>query len=76
MGLLLASYATAALVALQHPSLFRVPVMALGHLALAAALTSQAVVLERARYSVEGIQAFYRFIWALFYSEYALLLFI
>ena len=36
----------------------------------------QAFDLERGKYTVDAIQAFYRFIWTLFYSEYALLPFI
>ena len=36
----------------------------------------QAFDLERAKYTPDSIQAFYRFIWALFYSEYALLPFL
>ena len=36
----------------------------------------QAFDLERAKYTPDAIQAFYRFIWTLFYSEYLLLPFL
>lgn len=74
VGLLLAAYIGAAVCAFQFPSLFRTPVMAGGHLLLASALSVQAFALERAKYTPSAIQAFYRFIWTLFYSEYFLFL--
>jgi hypothetical protein len=37
---------------------------------------TQAFALERAKYTPDAIQAFYRFIWTLFYSEYVLLPFL
>ena len=37
---------------------------------------SQTLDLERSKYTPDAIQAFYRFIWTLFYSEYALLPFL
>jgi hypothetical protein len=37
---------------------------------------AQAFALERAKYTPDAIQAFYRFIWTLFYSEYVLLPFL
>ena len=39
-------------------------------------LRLQTLDLERSKYTPEAIQAFYRFIWTLFYSEYALLPFL
>jgi hypothetical protein len=36
----------------------------------------QTLELERSKYTADAIQAFYRFIWTLFYSEYALLPFL
>ena len=55
-----------------NPTLFRAPVMAGGHLLLAAGLVVQTFILDRAKYTPASIQAFYRFIWTLFYSEYFL----
>ena len=72
IGLLMAAYLGAVAIALLHPVLFRVPVMAGGHIFFAAALTWQAFALERAKYTPAAIQAFYRFVWSLFYSEYVL----
>ncbi len=39
-------------------------------------LSLQGFSLERAKYVPDAIQAFYRFIWTLFYSEYAMLPFL
>ena len=39
-------------------------------------LHAQTLELERSKYTADAIQAFYRFIWTLFYSEYALLPFL
>jgi len=50
--------------------------MACGHAVLAVALLLKTLDLERSKYTPDAIQAFYRFIWTLFYSEYALLPFI
>ena len=36
----------------------------------------QTLDLERSKYTPDAIQAFYRFIWTLFYSEYTLLPFL
>ena len=73
--MLFASYLGAAFIAVRFPTLFRAPVMVTGHLLFAAALTVQAVSLDRASYTPAAIQAFYRFIWSLFYSEYFLWIF-
>jgi len=43
-----------------------------GHFVLAICLVTQASKLHYTEYSQEGIKAFYRFIWNLFYAEYAL----
>jgi hypothetical protein len=37
---------------------------------------AQAFQLQRAEYKPDAINAFYRFIWTLFYSEYAMLPFL
>lgn len=71
-GLLLACYVGSAVLAVMNPTLFRAPVMAGGHLLLGAGLVAQTFVLDRAKYTPDAIQAFYRFIWTLFYSEYFL----
>lgn len=55
---------------------FRPAVMVGGHALLAAGLVAQTLTLHRAEYTPPAVQAFYRFIWTLFYSEYAIFPFI
>lgn len=71
-GLLLVNYIAAVLAAIYMPQAFRRPVMLPAHIILATCLIFQTWVLERANYTMEAIQGYYRFIWNLFYSEYAL----
>lgn len=71
-GLLLCNYVLAAVLALQQPAAFRVTLVLGAHGVLALALIWQTWVLDAARYSQTAIAAYYRFIWNLFYTEYAL----
>ena len=75
-GLLVANYLAAIILAIRMPGSFRAPVMIGGHAVLALALIGQTLKLESEKYTVPAIQAFYRFIWNLFYSEYLLLPFL
>jgi homogentisate solanesyltransferase len=75
-GLLLANYAGAAALALRCPAAFNVPLMVGAHGALAALLAWRTLQLDAAGYSAAGIAGYYRFVWSLFYSEYALLPFL
>ena len=75
-GLLLMNYLAAIILAIRMPGAFRAPVMIGGHAILALALIGQTLKLESDKYTVPAIQAFYRFIWNLFYSEYLLLPFL
>ncbi|KAL3147883.1 hypothetical protein ABBQ32_002604 [Trebouxia sp. C0010 RCD-2024] len=75
-GLLVANYLAAIILAIRMPGSFRAPVMIGGHAVLALALIRQTLKLESDKYTVPAIQAFYRFIWNLFYSEYLLLPFL
>lgn len=75
-GLLLANYVAAIILAIRMPGSFRAPVMIGGHAVLALALVLRTAKLESEKYTGPAIQAFYRFIWNLFYSEYLLLPFL
>lgn len=75
VGLLLASYAGAIYAALTT-GLFNVPVMAGVHGVMALVLLVRAQRLHAAQYDQAAILNFYRWIWNLFYAEYALLPFI
>ncbi|GLT62069.1 hypothetical protein SLA2020_347340 [Shorea laevis] len=75
-GLLLVNYVAAVLAAIYMPQAFRRSLMLPAHICLATCLIFQAWVLERANYAKEAIQGFYRFIWNLFYAEYAIFPFI
>ncbi|DBA83085.1 TPA: hypothetical protein ACH3X2_006614 [Trebouxia sp. C0005] len=75
-GLLLANYVAAIILAIRMPGSFRAPVMIGGHALLALVLVWQTAKLESEAYTGPAIQAFYRFIWNLFYSEYLLLPFL
>ncbi|XP_051135348.1 homogentisate solanesyltransferase, chloroplastic [Andrographis paniculata] len=75
-GLLLMNYVGSVLAAIYFPQAFRRSLMIPSHTILAIGLIFQAWILERANYTKEAISAFYRFIWNLFYAEYALFPFI
>jgi homogentisate solanesyltransferase len=71
--MLLANYVGAIGLAFAQPEAFRLPVMVGAHAVLAAVLLFRARKLAAARYTQDAIQAFYRWVWNLFYAEYALL---
>jgi len=75
-GLLIANYAGAIALALRMPSAFNASAMIPFHALFAVMLTYKTLKLDAANYSKAGIQAYYQFIWNLFYAEYALLPFI
>ena len=75
-GLLVANYLGAVALALRMPHAFNAAVMIPFHALFAALLVGATVKLDRSKYSRDGIAGYYRFIWYLFYSEYALLPFI
>jgi|Transcript_6382 homogentisate solanesyltransferase len=75
-GLLVANYAGAVALAVRMPHAFNAAVMVPFHALFAALVVAATVRLDKSRYSREGIAGYYRFIWYLFYSEYALLPFI
>ena len=58
------------------PLAFNASVMIPCHALLAALLVVATIKLDKSKYSRDGIASYYRFIWYLFYSEYALLPFI
>ena len=76
ISLLLAAYGGAIYCAFAMSSDFRTPVMAGAHAVMAAVLLIRGWRLHRAKYTQTAIVSFYRWIWNLFYSEYALLPFI
>eukprot|EP00873_Tetraselmis_striata_P024333 jgi/Tetstr1/444597/TSEL_032447.t1 len=76
VGMLLASYGGAIYAAFTMTGAFNVPVMAGAHAVLALVLVVRAWRLHVAGYDQPAILNFYRWIWNLFYSEYALLPFI
>lgn len=76
IALLMLNYAAAIYLGFTQPSQFNSALMVGGHLVLAGCLISQATRLHMTGYSQEGIKNFYRFIWNLFYAEYALYPFI
>uniref|UniRef100_A0A7N1A644 Homogentisate solanesyltransferase n=1 Tax=Kalanchoe fedtschenkoi TaxID=63787 RepID=A0A7N1A644_KALFE len=75
-GLLMINYVGAVLAAVYMPQAFRIGLMIPAHTILAIALAYQAWILEKANYSKEAILGYYRFIWNLFYAEYAVFPFI
>jgi len=75
-GLLLGNYAAAILMALKLPWAFRVPLMVGAHALLAIGVVYATLQLEAAKYSQKAIQAYYQFIWNVFYAEYCLLPFL
>ena len=75
-GLLLVNYVGAISAALLSGGMFNTPLMVGAHAVLGSCLVFQTWQLDRQQYSADAIQAFYRFIWNLFYSEYFLLPFL
>ncbi|XP_054811097.1 homogentisate solanesyltransferase, chloroplastic isoform X1 [Prosopis cineraria] len=75
-GILLMNYIVSILAAIYLPQAFRRWLLIPAHLLFASSLVFQTWVLEQANYTKEGISGFYRFIWNLFYAEYALFPFI
>lgn len=76
IAVLLVNYGVAVYLGVTAPHVYRTAVMAGGHALLGAGLVWQAVHLHAAKYSSEAIVGFYRFIWTLFYLEYAMFPFI
>ncbi len=76
LALLVANDAGAVALAVRMPHAFNAAVMVPFHALFAALVVAATVRLDKSRYSREGIAGYYRFIWYLFYSEYALLPFI
>lgn len=75
-GLLLMNYVGAIGAAILMPDAFNTRVMVTAHACLGVALVYQTWLLDSAKYSKEAIAGFYRFIWNLFYTQYALLPFL
>lgn len=76
IGVLLVNYSVAVYLGLAYPAVYRTAVMSGGHAVLGAALLWHTRSLHAADYSSEAIVGFYRFIWTLFYTEYAMFPFI
>lgn len=76
IGALFVNYSVAVYLGVAYPSVYNTLIMSGGHAALGAALLVQAASLHSAKYSSEAILGFYRFIWSLFYLEYAMFPFI
>ncbi len=76
VALLLLNYGGAIWMAFQPHLGFNTPIMAGVHSLLAAALIWRAFALHKLNYSKEAIIDFYRWIWNLFYCEYAIFPFI
>ncbi|KAI4348826.1 hypothetical protein L6164_009501 [Bauhinia variegata] len=75
-GILLMNYIVSILAAIYMPQAFKRWLMIPAHMIFALGLIFQARALEQANYTKEAISAFYRFIWNLFYAEYAIFPFI
>ncbi|KAK7244703.1 hypothetical protein RIF29_39529 [Crotalaria pallida] len=75
-GILVMNYVVSILAAIYMPQAFRRWLLIPAHLIFALSLIFQARVLEQANYTKEAISGFYRFIWNLFYAEYAIFPFI
>lgn len=71
-GLLLLNYFGAIVAAYLFPQVFRRGFMIVGHAVLASALIYQTWLLDASNYTKEAVASYYRFIWNLFYAEYAL----
>jgi homogentisate solanesyltransferase len=76
VGMLLVNYMGAIFVAITRPTLFNAPVMVGVHAVMAVVIVYRAIKLHADKYSQAAIQDFYRWIWNLFYSEYAFVPFI
>lgn len=70
------NYAGAVTLGLKYAADFNTPLMVGAHAVLAAVLVLRALKLAKAGYTRDAVNAFYRWIWNLFYAEYALLPFI
>lgn len=75
-GLLIANYAGAIALAVRMPEVFNASIMIPFHALFAILLTYKTLKLDAGKYTKNAIQAYYRFIWYLFYSEYVLLPFL
>ena len=75
-GLLVGNYIAAIMLAIKLPWAFRVPLMVGAHVLLAIGVMYASLQLEIAKYSRTAIQAYYQFIWNIFYTEYCLLPFL
>ncbi|CAJ1328559.1 unnamed protein product [Effrenium voratum] len=73
---LLANYGAALAWTRSVPAAFRPQVLLPAHGILAAMLARGLLRLRRTKFSQEGVKAFYRLIWLLFYSEYFLFPFV
>lgn len=71
-GLLVANYVGAIIVALYMPQAFRSILMIPVHAILVSSVIFQTWVLEREKYTKKAISDFYKFIWNIFYAEYAI----
>lgn len=72
-GLLITNYAAAVVLPLVLPGAFPRPWLVIAaHSVLAALVVRATLRLRAAEYSQEAIKAYYRFIWSIFYSEYAI----
>ncbi|KAL5067495.1 hypothetical protein RYX36_018382 [Vicia faba] len=75
-GILLMNYVVSIAAAIYMPQAFRRWLLIPAHTIFATSLIYQVQILEKANYTKEAISEFYRFIWNLFYAEYALFPFI
>ncbi|XP_027363329.1 homogentisate solanesyltransferase, chloroplastic isoform X3 [Abrus precatorius] len=75
-GILLMNYIVSILAAIYMPQAFRRWLLIPAHMIFALSLINQARILEQANYTKDAISGFYRFIWNLFYAEYAIFPFI
>ncbi|KAG5052049.1 hypothetical protein AAZX31_02G159200 [Glycine max] len=75
-GILLVNYIVSVLAAIYMPQAFRRWLLIPAHTIFAISLIYQAWILEQANYTKDAISGFYRFIWNLFYAEYAIFPFI
>ncbi|XP_058758630.1 homogentisate solanesyltransferase, chloroplastic-like [Vicia villosa] len=75
-GILLMNYVVSIAAAIYMPQAFRRWLLIPAHTIFASSLIYQVQILEKANYTKEAISGFYRFIWNLFYAEYALFPFI
>ncbi|GAB4819429.1 hypothetical protein N2152v2_006475 [Parachlorella kessleri] len=75
-GLLLLNYVGAIILALRMPAAFNQKLMIPAHAVLGVMLVYKTLKLDAAGYTQAAIADFYRHIWNLFYSEYALLPFL